>query len=51
MKHILIVEDDPDIQELLRAYLQDADYRTTLASDGVSAHGVLFLAICTGKKR
>lgn len=37
MKHILIVEDDPDIQELLRAYLQDAGYKTTLASDGVEA--------------
>lgn len=37
MKHILIIEDDPDIQELLRAYLQDAGYKTTLASDGVEA--------------
>ena len=24
MKHILIVEDEPDIQELLRTYLEDA---------------------------
>ena len=25
---ILIVEDEPDIQELLRAYLEDAGYQT-----------------------
>ena len=37
MKHILIVEDEPDIQELLRAYLEDAGYRTAVAGDGVAA--------------
>ena len=37
MKHILIVEDEPDIQELLRAYLEDAGYQTTVAGDGVAA--------------
>ncbi|MBS6367072.1 MAG: response regulator transcription factor [Clostridiales bacterium] len=37
MKHILIVEDDPDIQELLCAYLQDAGYAVAPASDGVEA--------------
>ena len=30
MKYILIVEDEPDIQELLRAYLEDAGYKTCL---------------------
>ena len=37
MKHILIVEDEPDIQELLCAYLRDAGYGTTAAGDGVAA--------------
>ena len=37
MKHILIVEDEPDIQELLCAYLQDAGYGTAVAGDGVTA--------------
>ena len=37
MKHILIVEDEPDIQELLCAYLQDAGYGTATAGDGVAA--------------
>ena len=37
MKSILIIEDEPDIQELLRAYLEDTGYQTTVAGDGVSA--------------
>ena len=37
MKHILIVEAEPDIQELLCAYLQDAGYGTAAAGDGVAA--------------
>ena len=37
MKSILIIEDEPDIQELLRAYLEDAGYRTAVAGDGVAA--------------
>lgn len=37
MKRILIVEDEPDIQELLRAYLRDAGYETTVAGDGMTA--------------
>ena len=37
MKHILIVEDEPDIQELLCAYLQEAGYGTAAAGDGVAA--------------
>lgn len=37
MKHILIVEDEPDIQELLCAYLQDSGYGTAAAGDGVAA--------------
>ena len=31
MKHILIVEDELDIQELLRTYLEDAGYGTSVA--------------------
>ena len=37
MKYNLIVEDEPDIQELLCAYLQDAGYGTAAAGDGVAA--------------
>lgn len=37
MKRILIVEDEPDIQELLCAYLRDAGYETGAASDGIQA--------------
>lgn len=37
MKNILIVEDEPDIQELLCAYLRDAGYGTVSALDGVTA--------------
>ncbi|MCR5249473.1 MAG: response regulator transcription factor [Lachnospiraceae bacterium] len=37
MQRILIVDDEPDIQELLAAYLQDAGYETATAGDGVEA--------------
>ena len=37
MRRILIAEDEPDIQELLRAYLEDAGYQTAVAGDGVAA--------------
>ena len=37
MKRILIVEDEPDIQELLSAYLRDAGYETSVAEDGAAA--------------
>ena len=37
MKKILIVEDEPDIQELLKTYLEDAGYQTAVAGDGVAA--------------
>ena len=37
MKHILIAEDEPDIQELLRTYLEAAGSQTAVAGDGVAA--------------
>lgn len=37
MQRILVIEDEPDIQELLCAYLRDAGYETGVAGDGVTA--------------
>lgn len=37
MKHILIVEDDKDIQELLTSFLSNEGYSTRLANDGLEA--------------
>ena len=37
MQKILVVEDDFDIQELLQNFLQAANYKVTIASDGVEA--------------
>lgn len=37
MKHILVIEDDPDIQEMLCAYLRDAGYMVGAAGDGLEA--------------
>ncbi|MDO4273345.1 MAG: response regulator transcription factor [Eubacteriales bacterium] len=35
MGYILVVEDEQDIQELLKNYLEEAGHETVLASDGV----------------
>jgi two-component system response regulator VanR len=35
MSRILVIEDEPDIQELLENFLTDAGYEVTLAGDGV----------------
>ena len=37
MQRILVVEDDLDIQELLKNFLQEVGYEIILASDGVEA--------------
>jgi two-component system response regulator VanR len=37
MQKVLVVEDDPDIQEMLLAYLRDAGYQAASAGDGVEA--------------
>ena len=37
MQRILVVEDDLDIQELLKNFLQEAGYSIVLANDGVEA--------------
>ena len=36
MQKILIVEDDIDIQDILKNHLIDAGYEVAVASDGVS---------------
>ena len=40
MQKILVVEDDLDIQELLKNFLQEVGYEISLASDGVEALSV-----------
>lgn len=37
MQHILIVEDEVDIQDLLRNFLQEVGYEITIAGDGIEA--------------
>lgn len=37
MQKILIVEDDLDIQDLLKNFLQEVGYKTTIARDGMEA--------------
>ena len=37
MKHVLVVDDDPDILEYLSKELLDSGYKTGTASDGVQA--------------
>ena len=36
-KHILVVEDEPDTEELLELHLQNEGYRVTVAADGEQA--------------
>ena len=38
MTHILVIEDDLDIQELLHDFLQEAGYAVTLAADGIQGY-------------
>jgi CheY-like chemotaxis protein len=41
-RQILVVDDDPDVRELLRRHLQGAGYRVIMAEDAVSAgHAVV----------
>lgn len=35
MKHILVIEDDQDIQEMLRFFLEDNGYKITISDNGV----------------
>jgi len=35
LKHILVIEDDQDIQEMLRFFLEDNGYKITIADNGV----------------
>ncbi len=39
MKHILVVDDEPRIAEIVRDYLERAGYRVTVAGNGVDALG------------
>lgn len=35
MKHILVIEDDKDIQEMLQFFLEDNGYNVTIADNGI----------------
>ncbi len=37
MLKVLVVEDNPDISELLQTYLKNENYDVTIASDGEEA--------------
>jgi len=39
--HVLVVDDEPDIRELVKDILEDEDYQVTLAHDGASAREAL----------
>ncbi len=39
--HVLIVDDEPDIRELVKEILEDEEYEVTVASDGRSAREAL----------
>ena len=39
--HVLIVDDEPDIRELVKDILEDEDYQVTVAQDGASAREAL----------
>ena len=38
LDHVLIVDDDPEIRQLLAEYLRDAGYQTSTACDGKEMH-------------
>ena len=40
--HVLIIEDDPNIAELIRLYLEKDDFRVSIASDGKSGVDTFF---------
>lgn len=43
-KHILIIEDEQSIQNILKAFLKDAGYTVTLADDGMAGIAALHKA-------
>jgi two-component system OmpR family response regulator len=40
-EHILVVDDDPDIREVVHDYLSEEGFRVSLAADGAAMQGVL----------
>ena len=49
MQKILVVEDDIDIQDILKNHLIDAGYEVVIAGDGVEAIAnlmILFILSC-----
>lgn len=36
-KHILVIDDETDIQDLLRDFLEEKNFRVSLAGDGIKA--------------
>jgi len=46
MQKISIVEDDIDIQDILKNHLMDAGYEVAIASDGVAGIAMIPLTLC-----
>jgi DNA-binding response OmpR family regulator len=41
MRHILVIEDDPGVQDVLRAILEEEGFRVSIAADLADARGIL----------
>ena len=55
MQKILVVEDDIDIQDILKNHLTDAGYEVVIADDGVDGiakfDDTISLSICSATRR
>ena len=50
-KNILIIEDEKSIQNILKAFLEDAGYSITLADDGIAGMAAFHKATRSEERR